>query len=123
MTFAKCLNEAIKRSGLTAKEVSEATGISQGQISNYRHGSKAPKEIQEKLEIFLGFTTPKPKPYVPNYTLQDAAAELGMSVESLKYALKEDKFKPQIGIAVLHSKEWRYIIFPERLTKYVHGEI
>lgn len=123
MTFAKCLNEAIKQSGMTAKQISDETGIGQERISHYRHGSKAPKEAQEKLERFLGFTTPKPKPYVPKYTLEDAASELGMSVGSLKRALKDDKFTPQIGIAVLHEREWRYCIFPERLTKYIHGEI
>lgn len=55
--------------------------------------------------------------------VEEAAKKLGMSNDSLMEALKHDLFKPQIGIAVMCGRTYRYHVFEERLNKYLKGEI
>lgn len=124
MSFQKQLNKAIKESGLTAKQISLSTGISQSRISDFRHGSIPKDEQKQLLEDFLGFSCEeeiKPKDTV---RIEEAAALMGLSLDSLKLALQNNIFNPQIGVAVKHKGgTWTYTIFPTRMKKYLAGEI
>lgn len=121
MTFtAEYLREALKKSGLTQKELAEKTGISQKQISQYMHGVVPGVSNQKKIQEVLDeeqFNQDKSKTEI----LNSAAKKLGMGVESLKTCLIKDLIKPQIGVAVPNGNRWRYIIFEKRLEKYLEG--
>ena len=125
MKIQKQLNELIRKSGLTAKEISVKTGISQAQISDYRHGVEPTEEKLKTLESFFSckFNDPE-KAKESKFGVDDAAKLLKMGSNSLRIALKLQLFNPQIGIAIPHdNNRYTYEIFPERLKKYINGEI
>ena len=41
---AKRINQALEERGITAKELARRTGLSEADISNYRHGRYAPRQ-------------------------------------------------------------------------------
>jgi hypothetical protein len=54
-------------------------------------------------------------------TVEEAAKLLNMSTQTLRLALRQDKFP--FGVAVLTSpKRYTYVIFEDRLEKYLKGE-
>lgn len=134
MKINKQLNELIEERNLTAKEISRETGICQSMISQYRQGTEPTPERLQILENFFGISfggeEKRParkalKPVREKQTISvDRAAEImGIGRETLKLALKQDLFSPQIGIAVQHNGSWKYEVFPERMKKYLEGEI
>ncbi|MGN0968393.1 MAG: helix-turn-helix domain-containing protein [Oscillospiraceae bacterium] len=54
MTFGEQLNEYIARLGCTAKELSEASGLSASVISRYRTGSRTPEAGTDTLQSLAG---------------------------------------------------------------------
>jgi len=50
MTFSELLNEYIERLGCTAKELSDASGLSPAMISRYRTGDRVPAPGSEQVE-------------------------------------------------------------------------
>ncbi len=121
-TFKSELKRAINEAGITQKKLAELTGISPKQISDYMHGTIPTPEKRQKLEKVLNLepiqtTTPAKK-----YPLEEAANKLGLSLGALKIGLKEDIFRPQIGVAILLDKHYSYTIFENRLEKYLKGE-
>lgn len=125
MKIQKQLNELIRKSGLTAKEISVKTGISQAQLSDYRHGVEPTEEKQKMLESFFSckFNDPE-KAKESKFGVDEAAKLLNMGSNSLRIALKKQLFNPQIGIAIPHDGgRYTYEIWPERVKKYINGEI
>lgn len=52
--------------------------------------------------------------------VEQAAKELGMSTQTLRLALRQDKF--DFGVAVKTSENrWTYYINPARLHRYLEG--
>ena len=121
-TFKSILKRAIKEAGLNQKKLSELTGISEKQISDYVHGTIPTQEKLDRLKEVLDLK-PIQKESNKGYTLEHAASDLGMSRESLKISLVKNLIQPQIGIAVPHGNSYRYIIFEKRLKKFLNGEI
>ena len=54
MTFGEQLNEYIAQLGCTAKELSEASGLSASVISRYRAGSRTPEAESDSLQCLVG---------------------------------------------------------------------
>ncbi len=122
-TFKSILKRAITEAGLNQKKLSELTGISPKQISDYVHGTIPTPEKMERLKAVLDLEEPEEEKPDTRYSLEQAASDLGMSRDSLKISLIKNLIQPQIGVAVPHGNSYRYIIFKKRLEKFLNGEI
>lgn len=120
-SFSSELKKAIKNAGITQKKLAKETGISEKMISDYVHGVNPTPEKRKILEMTLNIPPIKEAKPVVKYPLEEAAYRLGMSKDALKICLRNDTFKPQIGVAVNHGKSYSYMIFENRLNKYLEG--
>lgn len=121
------LNNEINKRNISAKTLSLETGISQSQISEYRHGVEPTDEKKNKILKYFGIHIEENKNKKSNdveiITVNEASKIIGMTVEMLKLALENDLFKPQIGFKITCNNSNRYFIFKERLNKYLTGEM
>lgn len=49
-------------------------------------------------------------------TIKEAAEILGMTTDSVKYALKQGLFP--FGVAIMHEKNYKYYIYKNKLKKW-----
>lgn len=122
MGFKKALNEAINNQGLTGKQVSELTGISASMISEYRNGTTPTPERKRILCEKLGIKEEEKKIYerkVDFVDLDEVAARLGISRESVMCCLQQNQFPMFIGLCWhgRHTKTWSYRVYRKPFEK------
>lgn len=130
MTFSNKLNNLMKDLGLSQTKVSELTGISKSNISQYVSGKHEPStERKKQMARSLGvkedyFNDMMPEPVLEKYpekiTTAYAAKVMHKSVEFVQRGLQQGTCP--FGYAV-KMKQWEYYISPKRFMEYIGAEI
>lgn len=130
MTFANKLNLLMKELGLSQAKVSELTGVSKPNISQYVSGKHEPTlDRKRQMAQSLGvkedyFNEIMPEPVLEKYpekiTTAYAAKIMHKSIEFVQRGLQQGTCP--FGYAV-KMKQWEYYISPKRFMEYTGTEI
>ncbi len=125
MTFADKLKNLMKELNLTQSKLSDLTGISKPNISQYIHGKHEPsKERKREIANALGVQEDYFEMFLPVVEMQDdgiidlpvniAAKLLHRSEDFVKDGLKQGQFP--WGYAV-KMKKWRFLINGKKFSE------
>lgn len=124
-TFQEQFNEALKKQGVTVKDLSAATGISLPTLYSYSKGTTKPSDdrrraICEALDLplppRLRKRTAAPEPAVRRMKTKEAAALLGLSDQTVRVGLQQGVFPWGYAIKTGQSR-WTYFISAEKFAQ------
>lgn len=108
---------------MSGKKLSKITGISESMISDYRKGTEPTPERKSLLCRTLGIPEDKePQEESDIIKIKEASEILGISPRLVQLGMQQDRFRPQIGLAVKCDKHWSYTPYRSMVMRWKNGQ-